>query len=123
MFRKLTGLAVVAGLFVTGTASAAITGSAHDLQSEVFGTAPTGEICIVCHAPHDNKNDAGEVLWNHAASSWDGNFTIYSSGTLDGTASQPGETSTLCLGCHDGTIAVDSYGDNTGSIKINGTKK
>ena len=109
MFRKLAGLTAIAGLFIAGTASAAITGSKHDLSQEIFNTS-TGEICVVCHAPHNNKNAQGSLLWNHTASSWDGAFTVYSSGTLDGDAGQPGETSTLCLGCHDGTIAVDSYG-------------
>lgn len=122
MSRKLIGLMTVAvsGIFMVGTASAEITGSAHDLKSELFGTAPSGEICVVCHAPHDNQNASGSLLWNHDASSWAGAFTVYSSGTLDGAAGQPGETSTLCLGCHDGTIAVDSYGGASGTLKIDG---
>jgi predicted CXXCH cytochrome family protein len=31
---------------------------------------------------------------------------------------QPGPNSLLCLSCHDGTVAVDSFGGNDGSYKI-----
>jgi predicted CXXCH cytochrome family protein len=56
-------------------------------------------------------------LWNHTlkpASS----YTLYGSGssylaTID-------EVSRKCLGCHDGTVAVDSYGSNPGA-SITGT--
>ena len=33
---------------------------------------------------------------------------------------QPGASSKLCLSCHDGTVAVDSYGGRTGTITIGG---
>ena len=51
MFRKLVGLVTfaVSGLFLVGTASAAITGSKHDLRDGLFGTQ-IAEICVVCHA-------------------------------------------------------------------------
>ena len=122
MFRKLVGLVTfaVSGLFLVGTASAAITGSKHDLRDGLFGTQ-IAEICVVCHAPHNNLNANGELLWNHAASSWEGAFTVYSSPSLDGSAGQPGATSQLCLGCHDGTIAVDSYGGASGTKYIDGS--
>ena len=51
MFKKLTGLALVAGLFLAGTASAQITSTAHDLRGDITGLT---EICVVCHAPHNN---------------------------------------------------------------------
>lgn len=120
MFKKLVGLLTVAvtGLFFVGTASADIAGSAHDLQSALFGTAADGEVCVVCHAPHDNSNANGDLLWNHTATST--TFLPYDSPSLDGASTGPGATSVLCLGCHDGTVAVDSYGGATGSLNIDG---
>ena len=68
------------------------------------------EICQPCHAPHNNLNAAGETLWNHKASS--ATYTMYKASSHN---YQPNEGSLKCLGCHDGTVAVDSYGANTGS--------
>ena len=70
------------------------------------------EICRVCHVPHDHNRaerygDEG-LLWNHALSS--ATYTMYTSQTLDGAiASQPTGMSKMCLGCHDGTVGVDTF--------------
>jgi predicted CXXCH cytochrome family protein len=126
MFRKLAGLTAIAGLFIAGSASAAISGSAHDLRFDLFGSDASGnlqgEICVVCHAPHDNANTAGTLLWNRAATTT--TFVMYDSPTLNSAINEePGATSLLCLGCHDGSIAVDSYGGATGTAgnTIDGT--
>ena len=47
-------------------------------------------------------------------------YTLYSSPTLDASLSQPDSSSKLCLSCHDGTIAVDSFGGATGTTFITG---
>lgn len=68
------------------------------------------EICRVCHVPHDHNRNlyTGGLLWNHKLSSQV--YTMYSSSTLDGTQSaQPDGIAKLCLGCHDGTVAIDSF--------------
>ncbi len=102
-------------------------------------------ICIFCHAPHNTyrlataSGGAGPVvpdpafdylpLWNHTLQE-DIAYTMYENGTgapLDGDkASQailngmtPGSTSLLCLSCHDGSVAVNSYG-NSAQISISG---
>ena len=120
MFRKLAGLTAIAGLFIAGTASAAVTGSAHDFSSINFASGgTTGEVCVICHAPHSNQNAAGELLWNHAGSSNAiDSYTVYSSSSLDGTAGNPGPVSYLCLGCHDGSVAVDAYGGAAGGALV-----
>ena len=105
MFRKLAGLTAVAGLFIAGTASAQITNTAHDLRGDITGLT---EICVVCHAAHNNQNGANELLWNHDASGVA--FTPYTSPTLNGASAGPGPTSLLCMGCHDGVVAIDAYG-------------
>jgi hypothetical protein len=128
MSRKLVALltVAVAGLFMGSVASAQITGTAHDLSAYDFdtgtaGTQATGQICVTCHVPHENSDMASSgLLWNHGYRTASV-YSVYSSTTLDGTATAPGATSLLCLGCHDGTIAVDSYGGATGSFFIDGS--
>jgi predicted CXXCH cytochrome family protein len=123
MFRKLAGLTAVAGLFISGSAFAAMAGSAHDFSNVEFTTGVTsGEICVACHAPHENQNTTG-LLWNHTAQTTAiSEYTTYTSPSLDGAAGNPGPVSYLCLSCHDGTVAVDSYGGNTGSWDVDDSR-
>ena len=77
------------------------------------------ELCRVCHVPHDHNlaqayGNRG-LLWNHAVSS--ATYTMYSSATLDGSIeTQPTGYSKMCLGCHDGTVGIDTYGKYTGGV-------
>jgi predicted CXXCH cytochrome family protein len=112
--KYLAGLMAIAGLLFTGYASAqTIVGTDHDL-SGVQGTG--GEICIVCHTPHNADTTVSEApLWNHAITAVQ-NFTVYASPTFDGGPSgQPGGASMLCLSCHDGTVALDAFGGGAGT--------
>ncbi len=90
-----------------------ITGSAHDFSGESWN--PTGEICTPCHTPHHSDLTVTDApLWNHTVTQ--ATFQIYQSSTFDATdISQPSGRSKLCLSCHDGTIAVDSYGGRIGT--------
>ena len=113
MFKKLAGLTAIAGLFIAGTTSAqGIATSAHDFSGET-GWNDTGEICKVCHIPHmDTAGSADAPLWNHTLGTATG-FTPYSNiATMDATMGQPQGISLLCLSCHDGTVALDSFGGN-----------
>ena len=93
-------------------------------------------ICIFCHAPHNTYRLADAIggvgpladpafdylpLWNHELQDPYG-YTMYENGVgapqsgpkasqaiLNGMT--PGSTSLLCLSCHDGTIAANSYGN------------
>ena len=107
-------LAVVLLVSMAGIASAAIEGSAHDFTSD-SGSLYTGnsELCNICHVPHNGIQTSIGPLWNHTPStvtSWtaydDPNGTI---DALDLDANLSG-VSRLCLSCHDGTVAVDSFG-------------
>jgi len=95
-------------------------------------------ICIFCHAPHNTyrlstaTGGAGPQapaeydylpLWNHTLPDPYVPYTMYENGPgapqTGPKASQaiesgmtPGSTSLLCLSCHDGSIAVNSYGNN-----------
>lgn len=91
---------------------AVITGSEHDFSSESWNSS--GEICIVCHAPHGGTALSDAPLWNHSLTTQ--TFTLYSSPTLDAAdMSQPAGATRLCLSCHDGTIALDSFGGASGT--------
>jgi predicted CXXCH cytochrome family protein len=99
--------------------------------------------CIWCHAPHNtyklSGTGAGEgpevtdpafnylPLWNHTLTGAASSFTLYTNGTggpqtgpkalqaPSGTGS-PGSVSLLCLSCHDGSIAVNSYGNSPAQL-------
>jgi predicted CXXCH cytochrome family protein len=95
---------------------AAITGSGHDFSALGYGS---NEICIFCHTPHNAKKDVSDSpLWNHKAST--ATYTLYSSTTLKQAPQQPRGPSKLCLSCHDGTVAIDSFGNANGSHFISG---
>jgi predicted CXXCH cytochrome family protein len=114
MFRKLAGLTAVAGLFIAGTASADITGSAHDFRT-ALGTT---DLCAVCHTTHnDTSGIADAPLWDHTVTTTA--YTPYTSPTMDSISNStpvaPSGISALCLSCHDGTVAVDAYGGAAGT--------
>ena len=99
-------------------------GSPHNFADDIGGAElPPGgwnareEVCRVCHVPHDHNRATGlqanGLLWNHALTN--STFTMYTSVTLDGAqASQPTGISKMCLGCHDGTTAVDTFDSYVG---------
>jgi predicted CXXCH cytochrome family protein len=90
-----------------------IAGSDHDFSGETWN--PGGEICEVCHTPHNAVTGLTAPLWNHEVST--ATYTLYTSTvspSFDATASQPDGTSKLCLSCHDGTVAMDNFGGQTG---------
>jgi predicted CXXCH cytochrome family protein len=95
--------AVVAGAGLSAS-GATIAGTPHDLSARGWGTT---ELCKFCHTPHLAQSVAGAPLWNHQTTA--ATYTLYSSATFRGTSTQPGPTSKLCLSCHDGTVAVDSF--------------
>jgi predicted CXXCH cytochrome family protein len=110
-----TTTAIVALVGLPVVALAGITGSEHDFQAEGWAG---GEICIVCHVPHDGDTTLEAPLWNHDTTSVT-DYTVYSNpATLDATVGQPGPVSLLCLSCHDGTVAVDAFGGSAGGTLI-----
>ncbi len=67
----------------------------------VYGTI--GSACLYCHAPHGAGSPA--PLWNQQLSIQ--TYTTYTSTTYHQTGVQPvlGNSSKLCLSCHDGSVA------------------
>lgn len=104
-------LAMFAMIFINQTMAQSIVGSAHDFSDDSWNT--TGQICLVCHTPHNADVAVNNApLWNHETTT--ATFTPYSSSTMDATTGQPDASSKLCLSCHDGTVAVDNFGEQTG---------
>jgi predicted CXXCH cytochrome family protein len=73
------------------------------------GTSPIkGRLdpCFFCHVPHSGVQNPNNTLWSQTLSTQ--TYTPYSSTTMHNTGQQPllGGDSSLCLSCHDGTVAV-----------------
>jgi predicted CXXCH cytochrome family protein len=97
---------------------ATIAGSVHDLSGQGWG--PAGDqICVFCHTPHNALAPQLVPLWNHAATT--SVFMLYTSASLNAAPGQPAGVSKACLSCHDGTVALDSYGANAGTHFITGS--
>ncbi len=113
---KRAGAVIVAslGLLSSSVAWADIKGSMHDFSSQAW---TGGQVCEVCHTPH-NTRAAQMPLWNHGATT--ATFNLYSSPTLKASGGQPSGVSKACLSCHDGTVALDSFGTKTGSTTMTG---
>ena len=98
-----------------------IVGSKHDFSAKGWSG---NRICQPCHTPHNadipdhGPSWAHGPLWNHASSTQV--YTIYSSPSMDYEAQQPGPVSKLCLSCHDGTVAIDSFDGMSGSSFMSG---
>ncbi|GAB4140856.1 MAG: hypothetical protein Fur0037_07490 [Planctomycetota bacterium] len=76
------------------------------------GDGKPGEVCGVCHIPHVEGRPANRTnapfLWGRQLPV--DTYTMYSSPTIQGTTDpQPTGTSRFCLGCHDGTVALEMF--------------
>lgn len=128
MKNKILVATAAIGLLTSGSVlangfGAGIAGSPHDFNLETWNTR--AEICRVCHVPHDHNRAeqryTNGLLWNHEVTS--ASFTVYDnawSSSIDGTTGQPDGTAKLCLGCHDGTVGVDTFDNVTGGTAFIG---
>ena len=127
------GLALVAGNAFAGSgAGTGIVNSAHDLGNDAATKDTDGKICVFCHTPHYSQKPGGATLaysplWNKDLSSYTNAFTLYNNGTmmtapttgisdarhfLNANLQQPTRVSLLCLSCHDGSVALNAYGND-----------
>lgn len=107
---KFLFLVLAAAGIAAGPALGAISNSVHDF-TVTGGFNEGGEICMPCHTPHNALSADGAdavPLWNHTVTT--ASFTPYASTTLNATVGTPSGVSKLCLSCHDGTVALDSFG-------------
>lgn len=97
---------------------AELVGSAHDFSTANWAG---GQICLPCHTPHDGvilENADTAPLWNRRVQAT--RYRPYSSISLNAITGQPGGVSKLCLSCHDGVTALDSFGERTGAVLLAG---
>jgi predicted CXXCH cytochrome family protein len=108
-------LALLAATPTALQAAAGISGTKHDLSVKGWGT---DELCIFCHTPHNSDTTVKDApLWNHKVTSTVA-FKVYDatvSPTLNAVVGSPSSSSKLCLSCHDGTVAMDSFGGKSGT--------
>ena len=90
-----------------------IVGSPHDFRGYLWNRS--GEICTPCHAPHKTQI-LPAPLWDQGLSTQ--TYIMYGKPrppTMEAAVtSQPDGMSKICLSCHDGIMAPDAYGGNTG---------
>lgn len=112
--KKKSALLILVIMFNTTLIFCVLTGSAHDFSSHGWNSG--GEICQPCHTPHLSGVDSVPAniapLWNHQVTEV-ATFSVYTGYDMQVTPGQPEGISLLCLSCHDGTIALDAFGENT----------
>lgn len=104
---------VAVAMFATATQARYITGGAHDFGATGWSGTET---CGPCHTPHNGNTSVTEApLWAHTlttATTYEMNI-----GGVDTTglsaANDVDPESRLCLSCHDGTVALDSFMGST----------
>jgi len=98
--------------------SVSVVNTPHNLRNYPGVVIPGNQVCLPCHTAHNALLKGPEnVLWNHAETGE--TFAMFR--TTSRQVAQPQGPSKLCLSCHDGVTAIDSYGGATGSIKITGS--
>ncbi|MDT8068734.1 MAG: cytochrome c3 family protein [Terriglobia bacterium] len=95
-------------LLFVGVLSAQITTDVlgdHNLGPGSKAQGPLALGCVYCHAPHSGVGGA-TPLWNQTLSKQ--TYSTYTSSTAANTTTQPvlQGSSSLCLSCHDGTVAL-----------------
>jgi predicted CXXCH cytochrome family protein len=117
--KKIIAIALA---FVASTASAALSGSAHDLTATPNLVAGTGS-CQFCHMVHNangsvsDPSGAKAPLWAKSVRT----YTMYGT-TVSGTATAAsiGAISQACLSCHDGTADAVTTQHNSTSLVTSG---
>lgn len=116
-------LGLMAALLLGGVARASsMTGGNHDFTGASWNS--TGQLCLPCHVPHHAPHPDDGPIWNHDLSAktsftrtpYGGSQTDYTSFLTAG--------SKTCLGCHDGSTALESFSLNdkaTGKTYLDGT--
>lgn len=113
--RPMRWVLLLASMAIAATALGDIAGSHHNFGKRVGGNSQ--QICNPCHTPHNaSLTERAAPLWNHAVTT--STFTPYTSPTMDAPSGQPGGVTKLCLSCHDGTVAIDSFDGRNGTQMI-----
>src|SRR5262249_8933836 len=126
---NLVKLTAVAGSLLAFTARAGIVGSPHDFSQQSWNTDPSdpNTVCSTCHTPH-HADSTVVPLWAHQTTA--ATFTMYNQANVPSSkmvaipSAQPNGISKACLSCHDGTVAINTFGGQPafgGSMTTHGT--
>jgi predicted CXXCH cytochrome family protein len=113
-------LGVVAAMGVVALPAAGQVGidsSAHDFSSATW-KSDGSQICSPCHTPHASDTSVATApLWNHELTTGFSYDMNDGGGTITERTLTAGfdDKTILCLSCHDGTVAIDSFGGATGT--------
>jgi predicted CXXCH cytochrome family protein len=118
--KKIIAIALA---FVASTASAALSGSAHDLVASTSNLVPGTGSCQFCHMVHNangsvsDPSGAKAPLWAKSVRT----YTMYGT-TVSGTstAASIGAISAACLSCHDGMVNAVTTQHNGTSLVTSG---
>ncbi len=116
----------IAGVSMAGSdPGTGIVGSKHDMRgyAEANGGARDQfeRVCAYCHTPHHAVEDLSAdymPLWSRTVTAEV--FQEYNNpATQDGIVIDPvAGPSRLCMGCHDGAVAIDAYYGATGTATM-----
>ncbi len=90
--------------------------TSHTAAGQTIYSSDQPEICIFCHTPHDAIKNNNIPLWNHELSTT-ASYGVYTSPTINatditnvgGVTAATATVTSLCLSCHDGTVALNSF--------------
>ena len=115
--QNLLTLTAVTGtlMALSLTARAGIVGSPHDFSGRSWNTDPAdpSTVCSTCHTPH-HADSTVVPLWSHQTTA--STFMMYNTANVPVSSlqvpqdAQPAGISKACLSCHDGTVAINTYG-------------
>lgn len=94
----IAGLTLPGALVLCGLAWAGVEGSKHDLSNPEAGR---DDVCGSCHVPHRPEPPTEKPAWDPNAD------LTRSFGNPIQKRIDPGRGTTMCLTCHDGTVAPD----------------
>lgn len=107
-------------------AGTGIVGSKHDMRAYASANGGSadqfGRVCAYCHTPHHAVEDTNAdymPLWSRTVTSQ--TFVEYDSVTIQGVqfgADPVVGPSRLCMGCHDGAVAIDAYYGQSGTATM-----
>ncbi len=95
---------------LAGWAWGGVEGSKHDFSNKDWAG---GDACAVCHAPQRDEPPAAAPLWDA-----DADLNRRFAAPLE-QSKRAGLGTTMCLRCHDGTIAKDTIGGVKGDRFVN----
>lgn len=120
----LAGLALLVAVKLAFAAPVPVANTKHNLGASgplAYKSAET-QICVFCHTPHRPNISVPFVpLWNRTTTT--ASYSLYTSGyltalTYDAPVLAAGQSSRICLSCHDGTIALGTVKNINGGTSI-----